>query len=177
MHPAAHRLRALILEGQLEPPLPRDLGREAAEGAFGPPADAGPAQLGTHRAERLRFELKGRPHPVDVWLDSAATGHVVLVETRAPFLAEPLDPLIARLGEPSRREMARRVPSGFAGMAWVWPERGLTLTLGATTDEARDPQALLDPRAALHLHAYPATDLRGWDALGANAPSSRKHPL
>lgn len=132
----AQLLRQIVREGDLSSGrgLGPDCRKADADQALGG-AELGRGRLSNVERSWRKYQLGGDA-VARVWLDDDGD-RIILVDVSHPPVREAPDALGARLGEPAAKFEGRNNPTHEE---WVYPDRGLTITVGGLFDTPKNPR-------------------------------------
>jgi hypothetical protein len=132
----ASLLRQLVREGNLASGrgLTADCKKADADDALGT-AEVGRGRLSNAERVWRKYQLGGDA-VARVWLDDDGE-RIILVDVSHPTVSEAPDALRARLGEPAAKYQGRNNPTHEE---WVYPDRGLTITIGGLYETPKNPR-------------------------------------
>lgn len=144
------RIRALVLDGDLSGGrgLPEGCTRGDVQQVLGMAGTEGSGTLTGLSYSWMKYEFPHKDTQVRVWIDG---DRVIMIDVRRPVVTQRPDALRRTYGEPAERIQARIDPTHEE---WIYPDRGLTVAVGKSLDDADDAPAHVSWFAA-----YPPTTL------------------
>lgn len=161
----ADTLRALVVDGDLSSGkgLPAGCSIADADRALGSNVEDGSGRLSSRGRRWRKYRLAG-DSVARVWLDG---DRILLVAVSHSVVSELPDAIRVRLGEPSAIFEARHNPTH---KDWVYPDRGLTITVGGKYETPPRPHvSYLFVYAPTTLDLY-VSELGGKDAWVIRRP-------